>query len=1104
MFSRRLIWVRGLLAALCAQCLFAQSSDARLSGRVVDPAGAAVAGAEVRLVNPETGVALRTRSNEAGVYAFPYVLPGPYRLEAESGGFRKYERTGLQLGAAEVRELDVRLELGAVTETTTVSAEAPLVETGNATVGQYVSNEMLVEMPLTDRNSLDLVGLAGGVVPLEQNANQKAQFSLAGGRVLNQAFSLDGGNIQNVRIGIGQNEYDPPVEVLQEFRVVQNAYSAEFGGSAGGAVISTTKSGTNRLHGSAWEYFRNEKLDAAGFFAPIDPATGARSNPKLRYNQFGATVGGPVRRNRTHFFACYQALRRVQGQTQILTVPTLEQRAGDFSELRNINNVRVLIYDPATTRASGAANVRDPFPDNRVPSNRIDAISAKFLDAWPAPNRPGANVAGGENVVGIRTWRAPTDDFLGRLDHVFSAGNRLYARFVQAARPQNWSTIYPRPEADPENNHRIDRPESSILVSDAHTFTPSLILEARYAYSTRTNHVQSAGVGSNVAQTLGLKGVDGSAYPALTIPGYARVGQSREVFNKPVRQNQTTAAFTYSRGTHLFKFGGEFRRVDMVMNSRPQISGAWNFAATATNQPGLGATGNTFASFLLGLGDSFSVSDIDPLRRDSTYLAAFVQDDWKIAKNLLLNLGVRWETDTPLNDADNRMNGFDLNAINPVSGTPGVVKFAGVNGWPEAPYNANQRNFGPRVGFAWRPFGSERWVVRGGFGVFFEHPFDGDVTTAASAGFQKSADLVSPDTGITPAFVFRNGVTVNLRSERNDSFGAVPLGRAATTSITFFERNRVTGYAQQFNLSVQRQFGATTVVELTYMANLSRHMPNTALTLNQVPPDRLGVGNAQSRRPFPQFSGVSLILPTNGVSNYHAGMARVEKRLSHGLSILASYTWSRNIGNLSEVSGYGDNQNLQDFYNRRLDKGPSTIDIPQRLVASSVYRLPFGRQGRWLTSGAAAKLAGGWMLASVFSLQSGGPFTVAMQNNTTNAFSAGALRGNLVGEPNLPGSERTIGRWFNTAAFQAPAAYTFGNAGRGILRGDGRLGWNASFSRNFFIAERVRLQFRGDLFSLLNHPNFGLPGHSMGAANFGVVAASSGARVVQLGFRLSY
>jgi hypothetical protein len=1093
-----------VLVLAAASGLFAQSSDARISGRVFDPAGAIVAGAEVRLLNTRTGVAARTRSNESGLYAFPFVLPGQYRLEAEMPGFKKYERGGLQIETAEARELDVKLEIGAVSEVTTVTAEAPLVESGNATVGQYMSNELLTEMPLTDRNSLDLVGLAGGVVPLEQNANQKAQFSLAGGRVLNQSFSLDGGNIQNVRLGVGQNEYDPPVEVLQEFRVVQNSYSAEFGGSAGGAVISTTKSGTNQLHGSAWEFFRNDKLDAAGFFAPIDPATGRRSNPRLRYNQFGVTVGGPVRRNRTHFFACYQALRRQQGSTQVMTVPTVLQRAGDFSQTRSTADRPIAVYDPATTRPSGNTNARDPFPGNRIPSNRFDPIAARMIDSWPEPNRPPSNVAAGENFVGIRTWIAPTDDFLGRLDHVVNERNRLYARYMQAARPQNYTTVYPRPEADPENNNRIDRPESYFLVSDAHSFTPGLILESRYSFSTRTNHVMSAGVGSDVAKSLGLKGVDGSGFPAISPAGFTRIGQSREVYNHPVRQNQVTGTVTLARGTHLVKIGGEYRKVAMVMNSRPQISGAWNFAANATNQPGVANTGNGWGSFLLGVGDSFSISDIDTLERDQTYLAAFVQDDWKISRTLVLNFGVRWETDTPLDDAGNRMNGFDLTAINPVSKTPGVVRFAGVNGWPTAPYHASWLNFGPRFGFAWRPGGAERWVVRGGFGLFFEHPFDGDVTTAASAGFSQAADLASPDSGITPAFLLRNGVDVNLRTERNDSFGAVAVGRTATTAVTFFERNRHTGYAQQFNLGVQRQLTRTMVVEVTYMASLARHMPNTNLTLNQVPPDQMGPGNAQIRRPFPQFSAVTTIFPTNGVNNYHGAMARVEKRLSGGLTLLASYTWSRSIGNLSEVSGYGDNQNLQDFYNRRLDKGPSTIDIPQRFVGSTVYRLPFGTSGRWVRSGIPGRIAAGWMLASVFSLQSGGPFTVTMSSNTTNASPAGALRANLLRDPNLPADQRTLGRWFDVTAFQAPAAYTFGNAGRGILRGDGRLGWNASFSRNFNVAERVRLQFRGDLFSLLNHPNFGVPAHVMGAANFGVVSASSGARVVQLGFRLSY
>ncbi|MDW8354589.1 MAG: carboxypeptidase regulatory-like domain-containing protein [Bryobacterales bacterium] len=1090
---------------LAASCVWAQSSQARISGRVLDPDGAAIPAVEVVAINEETGVLTRSQSNEAGVYVLPFLPPGTYTITATASGFKKYERKGLVLETAQELGLDIRMELGSVTEVVEVRAEAPLLESTSATVSQFLDSRVVTEMPLGNRRALELVRLAANTVWVDYSGLAKPLFSLAGGRVENQMFWLDGGNIQNMRLGIGQVDVDPPVEVIREFRVVHNNYSAEFGGSAGGLVISTTKSGTNQFRGSVFEYFRNDRLDAAGFFAPTEGTRKIKA--PLRYNLFGATLGGPIVRDRTHFFAGYEGTRRTDGFTQILTVPTELQRRGDFSQTYNTRGQLIPIYDPATTRTVGGRVLRDPFPGNVIPSDRIDPVARRLVAYWPNPNRPPINVAGAQNFSGNRARKFIRDNVTARIDHVFSDKNRFYHRLVYNLDPYHWTSLYPRKEADPESPFDADRYETSFLFADTHTWTSALLMDLRYSFAHRTWHAKPAGLGSNVVQEIGLRGVPSGAFPALSVAGMATLGSSSERRQFPIRQHQWVSNWTWVRGRHVLKFGGELRKSINVDVVRPSISGDFGFATTGTGLPGDAATGFGMASFLVGFVNSFSLRSTDPLDRYSWYVAGFVQDDWKVTPNLTLNLGLRWETDTPIMDKNNRMNSFDITAINPVSGTPGVVRFAGVGGWPRRPYDPDWNNFGPRFGFAWRPFGAAKLVVRGGFGVFFEHPFAHGVPNVASLGFERSAALSSPDNGVTPAFYLGQGVNVELQPPVLDErFGAVPLGRTPTTNVTFYERNRRTGYAQQFHFGIQRELPGNMVLELSYVGNLGRKMPITTLTINQVPPALLGPGNAQLRRPFPQFNNVQILVPTMGAHNYHAGSVRLEKRLSHGLSLLASHTWSRNIGQINESGSgtLGDDQIYQDYYNRRLDKGPLSIDIVHRFAASAVYDLPWGKGRRWLTQGWTSALLGGWTLGSIVNIQSGGPFTVTTQTNTTNAFSAGAQRANVLRNPNLPAENRNIARWFDTEAFVAPPAYTFGNAGRGIVRADGRVNFDFSLNKNFAWGEQRVVQFRVDLFNAFNHPDFGLPTRALGAPGFGTISSATAPRTIQLGLRVAF
>lgn len=1097
----RSVWKLILLSAFL--CLPLAAQQARVDGRILDPGGALIPNATVVAQNEETGVRTQAVSNESGIYVLPFLQPGRYTLTASQPGFKRYTRPGLVLQTADVITLDLLLEIGDMAESVTVSAEAPLLESASSTVSQMIDSRVVSDMPLSGRRALELTKLIGGAVFINYAGQAKPNFSLAGGRVQNQMFWLDGGNIQNMRLGIGQVDTDPPVEVIKEFRVVQNGYAAEYGGSASGLIISTTKSGTNQIHGSAFEFFRNDKMDAAGFFAPIQD--GRKLRAPLRYNLFGGTLGGPVIKDRTHFFAGYEGTRRSDGSTQVLTVPTDLQRGGDFSQTFNVQGTLLRVFDPLSNQTVGNTVTRTQFPGNVIPQSRIDPVSRQLLDFWPRPNRAPVNLAGAQNFSANRAQRFDRDNVTARVDHVFSNANRFYFRMVINKDPISWTSNYPDPIADPQGTFTSDRLQQTYLFADTHTLSPNLILDLRFTHATRRAIAAPAGLGSDIVQQIGLQGVPSGTFPVISPAGIAGLGNGTHRLQAPIRQQQIVPSLTWVKGMHLVKFGGEVRRSTNYEIFRQITSGQFNFATTGSGIPGNAQTGTGFATFMLGFVNGFQQRETEVLDRYSYYLAGFVQDDWKISPTFTLNLGFRWETDTPITDGNDRMNSFDLTQINPVSGTPGVVKFSGVDGWPEQPYNTDWNNMGPRFGFAWRPFGSDRWVIRGGYGIFFEHPFAAGAPNSASLGYELSAARNSPDNGVTPAFFLRDGSNVPLTPEtRDDRFGAVPFGSQPTTNVQFYERSRRTGYAQQFSFSVQRELRGNMLVEVQYLGNLGRKMPISSINMNQVPFNLLGPGNAQVRRPFPQFNNVQILLPTMGANNYHAGVVKLEKRFSGGLNFLTSYTWARNIGNINQSAGFGDDQIFMDYYNRRLDKGPLSIDINHRWVSSAVYDVPFGKGRRFTTSGVLSHIVGGWQIGAISTLQSAGPFTVTTQTNTTNSFSAGGLRANRLANGNLPRSERTIGRWFDVNAFQAPPDFTFGNAGRGILRGDNLVNFDFSLVKNFAFGEGRYIQFRGESFNAFNHPDFDLPNRTLDSPGFGTVTSATSPRTMQLGLRIIF
>jgi hypothetical protein len=1097
------------LVLLIAFISMAQSNQGSISGVITDAQGALIPSAKVSATSAATDVRTDTVTNDAGFYSIPNLPIGAYTVTAEREGFRRSVRDGITLTTGQSLELNIRMELGAVSETVKITAEAPLIETRTSDVTQLIESKSIENLPLGNRRTLNVINLTGAAVFVRYNntpGNANPDFSLAGGRTQSQMFWIDGGAGQNLRIGQGQINLDPPVETVGEIKILSNNNSAEYGGSAGGVIVETTKSGGNQFHGSAYEYLRNDLMDAPGFFAPI--SNGQKVKPELRYNVFGGTVGGPIRRDKTFFFFAYEGQRLRTGGVDTFTVPTLLQRIGDFSQTQNAAGKLIPIYDPGTTKTVNGISVRDAYAGNMIPAAQLDPVALRILQFYPLPNRTPDNISGANNFRGNYAAASSADFYMIKVDHSFSDRDKVTGRYFYNGGPNSNSSVFPDPGADPRNGST--NRQQYTYGNWTRTLSATMVNDLRFTYINRSFHNISAGLGGDYPEKLGLKGVPNDAFPQFAPAGFTTIGsnaQERRQF--PIEQEQFVDNISNVRGRHALKFGAEARRSRNHEFNLPTVSGAFSFSTQPTGLPGNAATGSGLASMLLGFPTGFSQQQTQELDRHSWYFAGFAQDDWTVRPSLTLNFGVRWEIDTPMVDANNRMNSFDPLQINPVSGTPGVVKFLGLNGYRTTPYDGDWNNFAPRFGFAWKVLGSDKTVLRGGYGIFYAHPFDAGVPNSVALGFSLSTTQNSPDNGLTAPFYLRNGVpaVVATAPKLDDSFGAVPVGVNPNTAVTFFEQNRKTGYSQQFNLGVQRQLPGSAVVEVTVLGNLSRKLASSALPINQISPAILGPQHqSQKDRPFPQFSNVSIQSPTLGLANYYAAMVRFQKRYSRGLSFGGNYTWSRFFDNTNEVGAtVGDNPGpYSNFYNRDADYGPSANDIRHRGVLDVVYELPFGKGKQWLTKGPLAFIAGGWSLADVTIFQSGAPFTVTTQTNSTNSFSSGGLRADVVRNPNLDPTARTIARWFDTAPFLQPAAFQFGNEGVGLLRGPGLVNFDMSLQRDFRFTERTKLQLRGEFFNALNRTNLALPGHTFGGPGFGLISSAGPARQVQVGARVTF
>jgi hypothetical protein len=1075
--------LRLILALVFAGALYAQSQLATLSGTVTDGTAAVIPAAELKLINQETGESWTAATNAQGNYVLPLIKPGNYQLDVDKPGFKPYRQTAIVLETGGQHRADVRLDVGTQSERVLVEGSVPQLQTETSSVGAVVDNRTIADMPLINRRAAQLTRLTGFVVQVGTGAN----FAIAGGRGNNTNWRIDGGNVQNVLVGDQGLTFDPPIESLQEFSVSVSNYSAELGRTGGGVVQMTTKSGTNQFHGSAYEYFRNDALDARTFFA-------ATKTP-LRYNLFGASFSGPVRKDKTHFFFNYEGRRTTSGQTFIHNVPTAAEKIGDFSANSTV------IRDPDTA-------ARTPFAGNRIPAARFDAVGLKLASFYPDPNVAGQGTGNG-NFRGNGSTIENPNNYVTRIDHVFNEKNRVYGRFLASYGNTLDNGAWANVAVDPFHRSRTNKYFNG-SATWFFNFKPTVINEARFNYDWREFINLNSGAYSDLNKTIGLSGVRPDFGPRVTVTGYTTLGESSnmERIQSPIKGSHFTDNLLWMKGSHSIKLGFERRSSTNDDLNRNTAGGVFGFNNVATNQ--------AVAALLLGFVQNASVNEVLPIRSRVDAYGAYIQDDWKVNTRLTLNLGLRWDMDSPRRELfDNRMNSFDPSAINPVSGTPGVVTFAGRNGVSEYAHNFDPNNIAPRVGFAWRV--ADKWVVRGGGGLLYMGLYDQATVINATNGFSYQGNFVSPDNGLTAAFRLHDGLpATNPPSEKDltPGFGAVKVGQNPTNSIEFFQPGpRATSYMTSLNFNAQRQLGSQVVVEAGYLSTLGHKLASpAALTLNQVRPELMGPGNAQIRRPFPQFTDVTLIAQPLGNSNYHALNIKFDKRYSKGVHFQSNYTWARGIDDVESRGELGGNPGnaATNAYDRRADRGLSGNSIKHRWISSLVYELPFGKGRTFdISNRFANRVFGGWTIGYIGEFRTGPPIGAVEQTNRTNTFSP-ANRPNVVGDPKISGGRsraQQLDRWFDTAAFAEPALYTFGNAGRTTGYGPGAIAMDMSILKDFAFADRYTVQFRGELLNFINNPNFDLPSLTRGNASFGRITSlidTTQSRIVQFGLHIKF
>jgi hypothetical protein len=1017
---------------------------------VRDQSGGAIQSAAVTVLNEETGAKSAATTDSQGDFTVAGLLPGKYRVEAERAGFKRVEQS-LMLEVDQQPRIEIVLPVGNIADgpAVEVTAESVLVRQDSSALGGVIENRLIVGLPLDGRNFYELSLLLPGVVPPAQGSAGSVRgaftVNVNGAREDSNNFLLDGAYNGDPKLnGVSVTS---PVDAIREFEVATSTYDTSFGRNAGGQINVVTRSGGNQVHGTLYEFFRNAAMDGTNYFAPSGQAA-----PAYQRNQFGGVIGGPIKRNRTFFFADYEGTRLAAGEPLVTNVPTALERVGNFSQS----------LTPAIDPTTGGL-----LQGQILPSYYLNPIGVAIAALYPLPNR---NVAGA-NYVSSPSQFDNQNHFDVRVDHTLSHADNLFLRysfvddrFFDPFGGAGYSAV-------PNYGLTIPSRSQNASLGETHTFTPSLINEVRIAYNRVSNGDYQQNQGTSINHQLGLPELSTNprdwGLSLISVNGYSPLGDE---YTSP--EHGTTDTYqigdnaTWNHGRHLVKFGFDSRILQQNAYRDVQARGFIDFTGELI--------GNALEELLLGApteSGGATMNNPEHLRTHSYNF--FANDTWRVRQDLTVTLGLRYEYNSPGVDAANQ-----AAVYNPATG---MLAQVGVGGFPRGAYNPDYNNFAPQVGLAWSPGGRGETVIRAGYGIHYDQS-----ALAISEGLYFSA----PYYNLNVYYPIEGLFNLSLSNPFPNNF---PYPYPA--SATAFERNLRTPYIQQWNFGIQRQLGKSRLAEIDYVGSKGTRLIDSR-NINQAAPST----NPENLPPNPYFSDVDIV-ESNANSIYHSLQARFEQRLSNGLSALASYTYSKSI---DDASGFftttGDPNFPQNSYDLSAERGRSDFDIRQRFTLSYAYDLPIAKGHRWL---------GGWQSFGVLTFQTGQPFTVMLvedNDNSNTGFSnlgyGANNRPDVVGNPHLsnPGAQE----WFNTNAFAVSPYGTFGNAGRNILSGPGLATVDFSIVKNTRVTERVNAQFRAEFFNLLNRTNFNLPDNFLGDSTFGQITSAQDPRRLQLALKFLF
>jgi hypothetical protein len=1105
------VFVALLLLAVSSP-IQAQSTKAELFGVVRDAAGLPAEGATVELINTGTDTKLSVQSGADGAYHFFALAAGSYQIVLTKSGFATLRRHGVVIRVGDQISLDLELKVGDVSQSVNVTAVAPLLQSSRGTASFVVEQKKIVSLPLDGRNFVPLLALSPGVnLP---PGNLLPRFN--GSRPRTSEYIYDG--ISVLQPEPGQVAFYPIVDAIEEFRVETNSYSAEYGRSNGGVIMVNQKYGSNALHGSLFEFFRNEALNARNLFA----STGAK--PLFRRNQYGFVLGGPIQRNKTFFFVDWQGTRLDTGVVRTSTVPTSAQKGGLFTQP---------IFDPRSTTQTASGYVRNAFANNTIPTKAFDPATLAVLDRYPAPNVfSGANEATANNYRRVGNDSTAQDQFDVRVDRYFGSRQKVFERYSYLRDDSEPATPFPDGSGAftaafiGKTLTRAD----SVVGEHSWNLTPTSVNQLRFGFTRRGFNRAALATGANATQISKIPNIPLTSFrdvlPTYDVVGLQQLGppaSGNASFTTSV--TQFVDNYSWVKGRHSLKTGMDirFERLDALQPPNPtgnfQFSNIFTAGLSATGTP-TANTGNSFASFLLGQVTRFSIdAQSEVLKPRATIAEFFLRDDWRATRRLSVNLGVRYTLNFPSTVADDRGAVFNLQTQK--------LEYFGKDSFPHAARNLEKKNFGPRVGIAYKI--TDSFVVRSGYSMTWIE--QAGLTTPFTTPLFPFIQTLGQQTldNINPAFVLSQGPTVVPQPPGPDA----GLGQG----VFGVQRDNGSGYAQQWNLSLQKTLGENWSFEAGYLGSKLTRLGVPDINLNQLTTEQLKLGSqltqqvanpyfgqipantslgaptiarAQLLRSYPRFTTVTLYRNNIGHSTYHSFQSRIEKRFSRGLTFSVAYTFSRLIDDAGAVfdsavlTGPVANFQAADSFNKRLEKDVSTGNVPHIFASGFVYELPFGRGRARSLAGWQDLLAGGWQLAGIVRLQSGSPIVVTQATNL-NAFAGyGIQRPNRIADPTLPSDERTTGRYFNTAALGQAPQFAIGNSSRNPVSGPGYRAADVMVGKTFVLTERFRTEFRAEAFNVTNTPPLGNPNGSFGNAAFGSITTALDPRVFEFVLKLHF